>query len=73
MDAGVVVQILVGRFLDDRGEVDGIDQLRLGEGVSGPAQGGHDVGHGLAVVLPAVAGDEYHFSVDIIQIVQCVL
>ena len=53
--------------------MDGIDQLRLGEGVSGPAQGGHDVGHGLAVVLPAVAGDEYHFSVDIIQIIQCVL
>ena len=70
VDAGVVVQIFVGRLLDHGGEVDRGDQLRLRKGVGDAPQGGHDVGHGLAVVLPPVAGDQNYLSVDIIQIIQ---
>ena len=60
----------MGSLLDHGGEVDGVDQLHLGEGVGNAAQGGHDVGHGLTVVFPAVAGDQDHLSVDIIQIIE---
>ena len=70
VDAGVAVQVLMGRLLDHRGEVDRIDQLHVGEGVRHPAQGGHNIGHGLSVVLPPVAGDQDHLSVDIIQIIE---
>ena len=70
MDAGVAVQILVGGLLHHGGQVDGIDQLHLWEGVGHPAQGGHDVGHRRSVVLPPVAGDQDHLSVDIIQIIE---
>ena len=70
VDAGVAVQVLMGRLLDHRGEVDRIDQLHVGEGVGHPAQGGHDVGHRRSVVLPPVAGDRDHLSVDIIQIIE---
>ena len=70
VDAGVVVQIFVGRLLNHGGEMDGVDQLRLREGVGQAAQGGHDVGHGLAVILPPVAGDEDHLPIAIIKPVQ---
>ena len=73
VDAGMVVQILVGGLLDHRREVYGVDQLHLGEGIGNAVQGGHDVGHGLAVVFPAVAGDQDHLPVLIIQIVEDIL
>ena len=70
MDAFVVVQMLVGRLLHHRGQVDGIDQLHIGESVCHTAQGSHDVGHGLTVVFPTMAGDKDDFAVDIIQLIQ---
>ena len=58
VDAGVAGQVLPRRLPHHRGQVDGVDQLHVGEGVGNAAQGGHDVGHGLAVVLPPVAGHQ---------------
>ena len=70
VDAGVTVQILVGGLLHHGGQVNGIDQLHLGEGIGHPAQGGHDVGHGLAVILPPVAGDQNDLFALIVQLIQ---
>ena len=60
----------LGRLLNHGGEVDGVDQLRLREGVGQTAQGGHDAGHGLAVVFPPVAGDKDYLPAAIIKPVQ---
>ena len=70
VDAGVSVQIGVGGLLHHRGQMDGVDHLHVGECVRQPPQGGHDLGHGLAVVLPAVAGDQDHFLPQVVQLVQ---
>ena len=53
--------------------MDGVDQLRVREGVGDAAQGGHDIGHGLTVVLPAVAGDQDHPAVLVVQAVENLL
>ena len=42
-----------------------IDQFHLGEGIGDAAQSGHDVGHGLTVILTAVAGDQNDLPVGI--------
>ena len=70
MNAGVAVQVLMGRLLDHRGQMNGVDQFGVREGVGHPAQGGHDGGHRLAVVLPPGTSDQNYFSVHIIQAVQ---
>mgnify|MGYP001527231301 CR=1 FL=1 len=52
MDAVVAGQILARRLPHHRGQMHGIDQLYVGKGLNDAAQGGHDMGHGRAVVLP---------------------
>ena len=53
----------------DRAEVHGIDQLAVFVLEGNIAQRGHDVLHGLTVILAAVAGDEHDFS-RIVQLVE---
>ena len=70
VDARMAGEVLPRRFPHYRGQVDGIDQLRLREGVRHPAQGGHDICHGRSVVLPAVAGHQQDAPAGIVQAVE---
>ncbi|MPM21847.1 hypothetical protein SDC9_68297 [bioreactor metagenome] len=67
VNAGVPGKISARGLLHHRRQVDRIDQLGIGESIGNPAQGGHDVFHGPAVVFPPVAGDEDHFFALVIQ------
>ena len=67
------VQIAVGTLLYRRAQMNRVDQLSLGVGLGDMGQGGHDVLHGLPIVLPAVAGDQNHLFAPVIQAVQHIL
>ena len=70
MDAVVAGQVL-GRRLPHHGrQVDRVHQLHVLKGLGHPAEGGHDVGHGLAVILPPVAGDQDDLLMFIVQLVE---
>ena len=58
MDPFVVREVPLGHLLHRRGQVYGIDQFHLRKILHQAAQGTHDVFHGLAIVLPPVAGDQ---------------
>ena len=51
-------EVLPRRLPHHWGQMDGVDQLGLREVLGDPPEGPHDVGHGLAVVLPPVAGHQ---------------
>ena len=52
------VQVPVGTLLDHGAQVNRVDQLHVAVGPGDVGQGRHNVLHGLAVILPAVAGDK---------------
>ena len=70
VDTVVAAEVLPRRLPHHRGQVNRVDQLHLREGVRHPAQSRHDVGHGLAVVLPPVAGHEDDLSAGVVQMVE---
>ena len=73
MDVFDPVQAPVGTLLHRRAEMHRVDQLRLRVGFGDMGQGGHDIFHGLSIVLPAVAGDQNHLFPGVIQGVQPIL
>ena len=70
MNAGVAGQVLPRRLPDHRGQVEGVHQLHVGEGLGQPPQGGHDVGHRFPIILPPVAGHQKDPAVLVVQLVE---
>ena len=67
---GDIPQVPPGALLDHRAQVDRIDQHHVLVGAGDVGQGGHDVLHGLTVVLPPVAGHQHHLFALVGQAVE---
>ena len=50
--------------------MDGIDQLHILIAIGNSPQGSHDVGHGLTVIFPPMAGNQNDLLPLIIQMVE---
>ena len=70
MDARVAGEVLSGGLPHHRREVDGVDQLGLRMVLHQPPQGRHDMGHGLPVIFPPVAGHQDHPTPLIVQFIE---
>ena len=70
VDAVMPAQNREDAFAHDRAQVDGVDDLHVGMRLHDAQDGVHDVLHGLAVVLPPVAGDGDDAAATEIQLVE---